>query len=299
MGSGWSVDIKRGTLAIGAALTLLAWAVISPAALAEEPVNWQLGMQAAASPVREQIDSLHDKLLVIATVIVLFVLALLVVIIVRFGAKRHPISSPTTGNRLIEVTWTTVPVLILVYIAIPSFKLLYYADRVRTADFTVNVIGHQWYWSYEYPDQGGFTFDSTMLQDDDLATYHEPRLLGVDKPMVVPVGATVRVIVGGTDVIHSWFVPPLGVQEYAVVGRKNESWMRIDRPGTYYGQCNQICGMNHPFMPVEVKAVSQDDFNRWVKNPDSLWNVPQKKASLIEVPNGSDAGQHLAARSAF
>jgi len=170
---------------------------------------------------------------------------------------------------------------------------------VRTADFTVNVIGHQWYWSYEYPDQGGFTFDSTMLQDDDLATYHEPRLLGVDKPMVVPVGATVRVIVGGTDVIHSWFVPPLGVQEYAVVGRKNESWMRIDRPGTYYGQCNQICGMNHPFMPVEVKAVSQDDFNRWVKNPDSLWNVPQKKASLIEVPNGSDAGQHLAARSAF
>jgi cytochrome c oxidase subunit 2 len=233
-------------------------------ALAEEPLPWQLGMQPAATPVREAMDRFHDELLIIITLISIFVLGLLLVAIVRFNAKRHPIPSKTTHNTLIEVIWTTVPIIILVGIAIPSFKLLYYANRTQHADMTLKVSGHQWYWSYEYPDQGGFAFDSNVLSDADAAKQSQPRLLGVDNPVVLPVGATVRVLVTGTDVIHSWFLPAAGVQEYAVVGRTNESWMQFDREGTFYGQCNQICGINHPFMPIEVQVVSKADFDTWV-----------------------------------
>lgn len=154
--------------------------------------------------------------------------------------------------------------MILVVIAIPSFKLLYYANVTPHADMTLKVTGHQWYWSYEYPDQGDFAFDSNVLSDADDAKAGEPRLLGVDNPVVVPVGAVVRVLVTGTDVIHSWFLPAAGVQEYAVIGRVNESWMQFDREGVFYGQCNQICGVNHPFMPIEVKVLSKSAFDDWV-----------------------------------
>ena len=295
---GWGVGMGIGSWAgrLRAAATVLAASLLpAPAAFAEEPVDWQLGMQEAATPVREAIDSLHDELLVIITLIALFVLGLLLYVIIRFNAKRHPTPSQTTHNTLLELLWTTVPILILVVIAIPSFKLLYYIDRTQHADMTLKVTGHQWYWSYEYPDQADFSFDSTVLADEDLAKYHEPRLLGVDKPAVVPVGAKVRILVTGTDVIHSWFVPAAGVQEYAVIGRTNESWLQIDRPGTYYGQCNQICGLNHPFMPIEIKAVPKEAFDQWLKAPESLWNVPPKKTAT-GAPASGDTGALLAAQ---
>jgi cytochrome c oxidase subunit II len=237
-----------------------------PAAFAdnvEQPYDWQIGMQPAASPVREHIDALNNELLVIIVLIALGVLGLLLYAIVKFNAKSHPVPSKVTHHPLLEVVWTVVPVLILVVIAIPSFKLMYYMDHAQKADMTLKVTGHQWYWSYEYPDNGGFGFDSNILSEDQAAKAHEPRLLGVDNPVVLPVGSVVRVLITGSDVFHSWFVPSMGVQEYAVVGRTNETWLSIDHEGTYYGQCNQICGINHPFMPIEIKGVSKADFAKW------------------------------------
>jgi len=278
----------------------VAWATLSlalfaaSAAWAAEPLPWQMGFQPAASPVRDQIDFLHDDILLpIITVISLFVLGLLLYVIVRYDARRHPTPAKTTHNTVIEVIWTAIPILILLVIFFPSMKLLYYVDRAQKADMTLKVTGRQWYWSYEYPDQNNFAFDSTMLPEDEVGKYGEKRLLGVDKPVVVPVGATVRILVGGSDVIHSWFVPSMGVQEYAVVGRENEAWMKVEKPGTYYGQCNQICGLNHPFMPIEIKAVSKEDFEKWLKQPESLWNVPKKSAG--ETPD-TDTTARIAAR---
>ena len=245
-------------------LTLTGWLLGAATAFAEEPLPWQVTMQPAASPVREHIDALHNELLVIITLIALFVMALLLYVIVRFDARRHPVPSKATHAPVLEVLWTVIPVLILVIIAVPSFKLMYYMDHAQHADMTLKVTGHQWYWSYEYPDQGNLTFDSNMMPEDQAVKEHKPRLLEVDNPVVLPVGTTIRILVTGTDVMHSWFMPSMGVQEYAVIGRLNESWMSINQPGTYYGQCNQICGVNHPFMPIEIKAVSKDDFTKWL-----------------------------------
>ncbi len=241
--------------AFGAMVSLPAWA--------EVPYDWQMAMQASATPVRDRIDALHDGLLVVITLITLFVLGLLLYVMVRFQAQRNPTPSKVSHNALIEVLWTVIPVLILVGIAIPSFKLLYFNDRTEHAEMTLKVTGHQWYWTYEYPDQSNLTFDSNMIPEDQIKA-GQHRLLDVDNPVVVPVNTKIRILVTGTDVIHSWFVPSLGVQEYAVIGRNNESWMEVERPGVYYGQCNQICGVNHPFMPIAVRAVSKDDFGKWV-----------------------------------
>jgi cytochrome c oxidase subunit II len=286
------VRLARGARRAWAALALAV--LVAPAAWAAEPLPWQMGFQPAASPVRDQIDFLHDDILLpIITVISLFVLGLLLYVIVRYDARRHPTPSKTTHNTVIEVIWTAIPILILLVIFFPSMKLLYYVDRAQKADMTLKVTGRQWYWSYEYPDQNNFAFDSTMLAEDEAGKYGEKRLLGVDKPVVVPVGATVRILVGGSDVIHSWFVPSMGVQEYAVVGRENEAWMKVEKPGTYYGQCNQICGLNHPFMPIEIKAVSKEDFEKWLKQPESLWNVPKEPKKAGDPP---EAGMAVAAR---
>ena len=254
---------RRWTQRVAAALWVPLLLLSAPA-FAEEPYDWQLGWQPAASPVREHIDALHNVLLVVITLITLFVLGLLLYVMFRFSAKRHPVPSKITHNTVIEIIWTLVPVLILVAIAVPSFKLLYYMDKNPHATMTIKITGHQWYWSYEYPDQGDLSFNSNMLDDDTTKKEGKPRLLAGDNPVVVPVGTVVRVLVAGTDVIHSWFVPAVGVQEYAMPGRTNEAWLQIDRPGVYYGQCNQICGINHPFMPIEIHAVSQDDFAKWV-----------------------------------
>jgi cytochrome c oxidase subunit 2 len=241
------------------------------------------------TPVREQIDLLHDRILLpVITIITIFVLALLLYTIVRFNVRRHPTPSQTTHNTVLEVIWTSVPILVLLVIFIPSIKLLYYVDRTQQADMTLKVIGHQWYWSYEYPDQGDLSIDSTMIPEEDQVKNNLPRLLEVDNPVVVPVGATVRILVSGVDVIHSWFVPAVGVQEYAVIGRTNESWMRIDKSGTYYGQCNQICGVNHPFMPIEIKAVDKDEFGKWV----GCQKKPPKEGCAQFTKTADDRKEH-------
>ncbi len=247
--------------ALGGAMLAAAWVQL---AMAEEPRPWEMGMVQGATPVRDRIDAFHNELLVIITAITIFVLGLLIYVMWRFNAKRNPVPSKTTHNTLLEVVWTTVPLLILVAIWWPSIKLLYFEDRTQHADLTLKVTGHQWYWSYEYPDQGGFAFDSNMLPDEEAAKEGKLRLLSVDNPVVLPVGAVVRLLITGTDVIHSWYLPSAGVQEYAVIGRTNESWMQFEKTGTYYGQCNQICGINHSFMPIEIQVVSKPAFDTWV-----------------------------------
>jgi cytochrome c oxidase subunit 2 len=232
---------------------------------AAEPKPWELGFQPAATPVKERLSSFHDELLVIIALITAFVLGLLLYVIVRFNHQRNPVPTRTSHNTVIEMLWTVVPVLILVIIAIPSFKLMYYMDRVPDPEMTIKVTGHQWYWSYEYPDQDGLTFDSNIIPEAELKP-GQKRLLDVDNPLVVPADTIIRVQITGTDVIHSWFVPSFGVQEYAIVGRLNESWMKIEHEGTYYGQCNQICGVNHAFMPIKVVAVTKDAFPRWIED---------------------------------
>jgi cytochrome c oxidase subunit 2 len=245
------------------ALGVIGIAAITAAAGAAEPKPWQLGFQPPATPVKDRLSSFHDELLIIITLITIFVLGLLVYVMWRFNQQRNPVPSRTSHNTVIEMLWTVVPVLILVIIAIPSFKLMYYMDRVPNPEMTIKVTGHQWYWSYEYPDQGGLTFDSNIIPEDQLKP-GQKRLLDVDNPLVVPEDTIIRVLVTGTDVIHSWFVPSFGVQEYAIVGRLNESWMKIEHAGTYYGQCNQICGINHAFMPIKVEALSKDAFQHWL-----------------------------------
>src|SRR5215472_3121395 len=244
-------------------LGVIVSAAITAVAGAAEPKPWQLGFQPPATPVKDRLSAFHDELLIIITLITIFVLGLLVYVIWRFNQQRNPVPSRTSHNTVIEMLWTVVPVLILIIIAIPSFKLMYYMDRVPNPEMTIKVTGHQWYWSYEYPDQGGLTFDSNIIPDDQLKP-GQKRLLDVDNPLVVPEDTIIRVQVTGTDVIHSWFVPSFGVQEYAIVGRLNESWMKIEHAGTYYGQCNQICGINHAFMPIKVEAISKDAFQHWL-----------------------------------
>ncbi len=256
---------------------------------AAEPRPWQLGFQPSATPVHERLNELHDWLLVIIFAISAFVLGLLLYVMIRFHHTRHPVPTRTSHNPVIEILWTVVPVIILVGIAIPSFKLLYYMDRDPNPEMTIKVTAHQWYWSYEYPDQGGLAFDSNMIEDKDLKP-GQKRLLEVDNPLVVPVGATIRVQVTGTDVIHSWFIPSFGVQEYAIVGRLNETWMRVEREGTYYGECNQICGINHSRMPIAVKAVAKPDFDKWL-------GEAKKKFAARPPDDVSASGATLAANS--
>ena len=246
------------------------------------PHEWQLGFQTPASPVKERIESLHNWLLVLITLITLFVMTLLGIVIVKFNARAHPVPSRTTHNTLIEIIWTVVPVMILVVMAVPSFRLLYYLDRAPNADMTIKVTGHQWYWSYNYPDQENLGFDSYLVADKDLKQ-GQPRLLTVDNELVLPAATTVRVLVTSTDVMHSWLVPSLGVQMYAVPGRTNETWVRVNEPGVYYGQCNQICGVNHPFMPIEVDVVSKEDFQKWVDGAKKKFAKAGTPASSVEL----------------
>jgi cytochrome c oxidase subunit 2 len=259
-----STKMATARALLGYAVAFIGMITGVPIARAAEPQPWEIAMQPAATPVRDQLSALHDHILMpIITVITLFVLALLGIAIFRFNHRRHPVPTRTSHNTVIEMLWTVVPVLILVIIAIPSFKLMYYMDRVRNPEMTIKVTGHQWYWSYEYPDQGGLAFDSNIIPENELKP-GQKRLLDVDNPLVVPADTVIRVQITGTDVIHSWFIPSFGVQEYAIVGRLNESWMKIEHEGTYYGQCNQICGVNHAFMPIKVEAVSKDAFQKWL-----------------------------------
>jgi cytochrome c oxidase subunit 2 len=239
------------------------------------PRDWEIWHQVAVTPIMRNMEHFSLFLLIVASLITLLVLFLLLYSIVRFNAKRHPTPSRTTHNTVIEVLWTVLPVLILVIIAIPSFRLLYAEDRIPHADMTVKATGNQWYWSYEYPDNGDISFDSMMVEDADLKP-GQPRLLTADRPLVVPVDATVRVIVTGSDVIHSFAVPPFGIKIDAVPGRLNETWFRAEKVGIYYGECSELCGARHALMPIEVKVVPKADFDAWV--------AEQKKSAKADTP---------------
>jgi cytochrome c oxidase subunit II len=243
---------------------LTAPALISGAAFADRPQPWQLGLQDPVTPVADKLQDLHTLLLWIITLTVIFVLGLLGYVCVRFRAKANPTPSTTSHNTIIEVLWTMIPVLILLVIAVPSFKLLYFQETVPKSDLTLKVTGLQWYWHYAYPDSGDFGFDSVLVDDKDLK---DPtlRLLDVDNEVVLPIDTNVRIQIAGSDVMHSWFVPALAVQKYAVVGRLNEVWVNIEKEGTYFGECNQICGVNHAYMPIKVHAVSKEAFAKWVE----------------------------------
>ncbi|MGO8865924.1 MAG: cytochrome c oxidase subunit II [Alphaproteobacteria bacterium] len=229
---------------------------------AEEPQPWEVGLQPAASLSAERIDSFHSLLLWIITLITLFVLSLLLYVVWRFRASKNPVPTRTSHNTLIEVLWTVVPIMILLIIAIPSFKLLYYVDKTHDAELTLKAIGHQWYWSYEYPDSK-VSFDAMVIEDADLKP-GQLRLLDTDNRVVLPVHTNIRLLIASTDVIHAWTVPPLGININAVPGRLNETWVNIEREGVYYGQCFQLCGINHGFMPIAIEAVSKEAFAKWL-----------------------------------
>jgi cytochrome c oxidase subunit II len=244
-----------------------AWAALG------QPVDWQLGLQDAGTPVMEDIVWFHDYLLLgIITAIALFVLVLLLIIMVRFNATRNPTPSRTTHNTLIEVLWTAIPVLILVVIAIPSFKLLFYQLNLPPADVTVKATGNQWFWSYTYPDNGNFEFNSILVPTDKLKP-GQLRLLTVDNEMVVPVNKVVRVQTIGADVIHSFTVPSFGIKIDSIPGRLNETWFKATREGVYYGQCSELCGRDHAFMPIAVRVVSEQAFNAWVEDAKKKYAV--------------------------
>ena len=257
-------------------------------ALTSEPLPWQIGLQPAAGSISIMATDLHNLLLIIITAISLFVLFLMIYVCVRFRADRNPNPSKRTHNSILEVMWTVIPVLILVVIAVPSFRLLYYLDKQIEPDMTIKVTGIQWYWNYEYPDQN-VAFDSYMISEEDLKP-GQKRLLDVDNPLVLPEGSKVKVLIAGNDVMHSFFVPSLAVQEYSVPGRLNEVWMDIPNgEKTYYGQCNQICGINHAYMPVVVKVLTKENYTKWLRNAKiefaNTSDLSSENIVLAEVKN--------------
>jgi cytochrome c oxidase subunit 2 len=238
---------------------------ISGNAYADKPVPWQILTQEPVTPVMHRLVDFHNMLLWVIFSVAIFVTILIVFVCLRFNAKTNPTPSKTTHNTLIEVIWTTVPVIILVLVTIPSLKMLYYMEDVKDSEMTLKVIGNQWYWSYQYPDNGNITFDSNILKDKELPE-GGLRLLEVDNRVVLPIDTNIRIQVTGADVIHDWAVPAFGIKEDAVPGRLNETWTRIEKPGVYYGQCSELCGVGHGFMPIAVEAVTKEEFQQWVKS---------------------------------
>jgi cytochrome c oxidase subunit 2 len=240
------------------------------------PHPWEIGMQRSFGPVKDREINLHTLVLVIITIITLFVGGLLIWVMIRYNSRRNPVPTQTSHNTILEIAWTVLPVLILVVIAIPSFRLIYYQDRTPDPALTIKVTGHQWYWEYSYPDQGNIAIESRFVHDEDLKP-GQLRLLDVDNQMVIPVGKKVRILTNSSDVIHSFFIPALGTQRYAIPGRSIETWLEADQIGTFYGECNQICGQDHSRMPISVRAVSDADFNAWVA-------AAKKSASVAQPP---------------
>ena len=239
--------------------------ILPSSVIANEPVDWQLGFQKSASKSMSDIVWFHDYMLLpIITAITVFVLFLLAYACIRFRASKNPVASTTSHNTTIEVIWTLVPCLILIVMAVPSFKVLYSQDEIPKADVTIKAIGYQWYWGYEYPDEN-IVFDSYMIADKDLKE-GQPRLLAVDNEVVVPVNKVVKVMITANDVLHAWALPSFGVKRDAVPGRINETWFKADRTGTFYGQCSELCGIKHAFMPITVNVVSEEEYNNWLKD---------------------------------
>jgi cytochrome c oxidase subunit II len=226
--------------------------------------DWQIGMQPAASPVMEKLEQFHGELLTIIIAICVLVALLLLWVMLRYNSHANPTPSKTQHNTPLEVLWTVVPVIILVLIAIPSFRLLYFEAEIPKPDVVVQVIGRQWYWTYVFPREGGFQYDSNMLSDAKAKAAGEPRLLGVDNPLYVPVNKVVEIDTTASDVIHSWAVPAFGVKMDAIPGHLNRTWFKATKLGTYYGQCSELCGAGHAFMPIEVKVVTQKEYDAWL-----------------------------------
>ena len=278
---------KRRAAVLAPLATSALWAA---RAAAQTPKPWQIDMQAAHSPVEHGIHDLNTLVTWIIVAITVFVAGLLAYVIWRYDEKRNPVAGKLSHHSTLEVAWTAIPVLILVVIAIPSFRLIYFEDRVPAehADMTIKVTGHQWYWQYTYPDAKGLHFDSYMVHDEDLkADQKALRHLAVDNQLVLPAGKNIRILTTSDDVIHSFFIPSLGVQRYAIPGRTIETWVRVDQPGDYYGECNQICGTNHSVMPISIHAVTPADFQAWLvqapaKFSNAALDTPVRVASASE-----------------
>ena len=259
---------------------LLLSTFFSNLAFADQPKDWQLGFQKAASKGMEDIVWFHDYMLVpIITAISVFVLFLILYACIRFRASRNPVASTTSHNTLVEVLWTLIPCLILIVMAVPSFKVLYSQDTIPKADVTIKAVGYQWYWGYEYPDEN-IIFDSYMVDEKDLKE-NQPRLLTVDNEVYVPVNKVVKVMITANDVLHAWALPSFGVKRDAVPGRINETWFKAEKVGTYYGQCSELCGIKHAFMPITVKVVSEEDYAEWLASA----KIKFAKEPLLENEN--------------
>lgn len=224
---------------------------------------WQLGMQDSGSPIRDRLDGFHTLLLVIIFAISIFVSILLFYVCWRYRRSANPVPSKTSHNTMLEVIWTIIPVLILLVVVVPSVRGIYFFDKVENADMTIKVVGYQWYWHYKYPDHEDIEFDSYMLKDEELGP-NDLRLLSVDNVLVLPVDTTIRVQITAADVMHNWAIPSLGMKIDAIPGRLNETWVKITKPGRYFGQCSELCGVGHGFMPIEILAVSKEEFEAWV-----------------------------------
>ena len=238
----------------------------------KQATDWQLSFQNPATDLMGSVVGLHNIILIVMTLITLFVLFLLFYVSFRFSAKRNPIPSTTTHNTVVEVLWTAIPIVILVVLAIPSFKLLYQQEKSENYDMTVKVIGHQWYWEYEYPDHGDFYFESYMVQEQDLEE-GDLRLLTVDNPLVIPANKNIQILITAGDVLHSWAVPSMGLKTDAVPGRLNETWVNVKEPGIYRGQCSEICGSGHGFMPVVVKVLPEREFMAWANEAKNNYAI--------------------------
>jgi len=258
-----------------------------------QPEPWQMGLQEAVTPSAEGIVSFHSLLFWIITIITLFVGVLLLYVVWRFSEKKNPVPSKTTHNTMIELAWTIVPVLILVGIAVPSFRLLYLQRDIPEAALTIKATGSQWFWGYEYPEHKNadgevISFDAIMKTDDELKD-GEPRLLATDTPVVVPINKVVKVIVTASDVLHAWAVPSFGVKIDAVPGRLNELWFKAEKLGVYYGQCSELCGKDHAFMPIEVRVVSDADYSKWLEETKTA-GLETANKNLIAKMNAGPAG---------
>lgn len=288
------MSLSRWTRAryVWPAVLSAAWSLMmgSGDVMAEQAEPWQTGFQAAATPVMREILAFNGLIHPIIAGILVFVLVLLFYTLYRFSAKRHPNPSKTTHNTLVEVIWTAIPIVILIVIAIPSFKLLYFEDRAVDPEMTIKAIGHQWYWTYEYPDHDGLTFDAQMIADEDIGE-GQLRLLETDNRVVVPVDTTIQVLITADDVIHAWAVPAFGVKLDAVPGRLNETWFKAEREGVFYGQCSELCGALHGFMPITVEVVSKDAFAAWVekaKEEFALNGGPAANPALATLTGGKE-----------
>jgi cytochrome c oxidase subunit 2 len=244
------------------ALTAALFLYAAPALAAPQP--WEIGFQDAASLSAIEQHKFHNFLLWVISSITLFVTVLLIYVMVRYNKRANPVASQTSHNVLIEIIWTVVPVIILLIIVIPSFRLLYYTDRTPTPEMTLEARGFQWYWGYNYPDNGDINFQAYMIPEKEI-TKDQVRLLSTDNPVVLPIDTNIRILVTAEDVIHAFAVPALGVKIDAVPGHTNETWVRITKPGTYYGQCSELCGKDHAYMPIEIHAVEKDEFAAWTE----------------------------------